>query len=434
MKKGFDSCLSRLSHGLACPKGHLVALVLLYLLLFEEYYRFVYRNYFNIMDFHCDFSPITILVGIGFFLSLLGVMFFLKPDNGRLYTLGLLVAILFCLPQIVMFQIGTTTVWGPVFSLLLLFLITTPWLRFPAIRPPKLPSRLQQWLLPAVVLLFLLPMFATFGIPSDLSVFALNGHNYEVRQATLSQGNLLTNYLQGPLCNVLLPLLIVYGLSRPRQRWYLVLLGIVLMLYLFLVNPAKTILFSIAVVLVCFLFKDCFAKAGLFVYGILALCAAAVILNLLTGNLMVESVIVRRLFFIPVLVSDAYFSFFDHAQVYLSHSFLSAFFQYPYPVEPSHLIGQMMYGRDTINCNTGIIADGFMNFGLLGSLLFVVLGACVVRLVDAADYDSRFIGLTVLLIINFLNSALFTCLLTHGGIVLILAMLFLVPRKEESSC
>ena len=131
MKKGFDSCLSRLSHGLACPKGHLVALVLLYLLLFEEYYRFVYRNYFNIMDFHCDFAPITILVGVGFFLSLLGVMFFLKPDNGRLYTLGILVAILFCLPQIVMFQIGTTTVWGPVFSLLLLFLITTPWLRFP---------------------------------------------------------------------------------------------------------------------------------------------------------------------------------------------------------------------------------------------------------------------------------------------------------------
>lgn len=434
MKKGFDSCLSRLSQGLACPKGHLVALVLLYLLLFEEYYRFVYRNYFNIMDFHCDFAPITILVGVGFFLSLLGVMFFLKPDNGRLYTLGILVAILFCLPQIVMFQIGTTTIWGPVFSLLLLFLITTPWLRFPAIRPPKLPSRLQQWLLPAVVLLFMIPMFATFGIPSDLSVFALNGHNYEVRQATLSQGNLLTNYLQGPLCNVLLPLLIVYGLSRPRQRWYLVLLGIVLMLYLFLVNPAKTILFSIAVVLVCFLFKDCFAKAGLFIYGILALCAAAVILNLLTGNLMVESVIVRRLFFIPVLVSDAYFSFFDHAQVYLSHSFLGAFFQYPYPAEPSHLIGQMMYGRDTINCNTGIIADGFMNFGLLGSLLFVVLGACVVRLIDAADYDSRFIGLTVLLIINFLNSALFTSLLTHGGIVLILAMLFLVPRKEEQPC
>jgi hypothetical protein len=47
--------------------------------------------------------------------------------------------------------------------------------------------------------------------------------------------------------------------------------------------------------------------------------------------------------------------------------------------------------------------------------------------------NARFFGLAALLVYTFLNSALLTTLLTHGGLVLLLAVCFLIPEERRAA-
>lgn len=404
----------------------------MYLLLVVEYYRFVYPYYWNLMGFALTGNALTIGIGLAMVALVVWVMFFLPGEDGALNALSMIVALLFCLPAIVMYQIGGTSLFVALYSLLFFVMLRVPLrLTVGQWRLPHFPVRWQRYILPAVCLLCLLPFPLAYGWHLDFSLFSMGEETYAAREAIASKGNLLTAYLMGPLRMVLLPMLIVYGLTDFKRNWWMAILGIMGMLFLFLLNPQKSIFFSIGVVLAMYLFKSYYAKAGFILYALLAACGLSVLLNIATGHLLAESIVIRRLFFIPVLVSDHYFTFFDGNPMYLSHSFLRGWFDYPYDMEPSKLIGYVMYNRTTTNCNTGIVADGFMNFGHIGAILFVALGALFIRCVERPMGNARFFGLLALLVFTFLNSALFTTLLTHGGLVLLLAACFLIPQKCE---
>lgn len=412
--------------------GHMAVFLAMYLLLAVEYRRFVYHYYNYMLGFDFLAAPVPILVGFFFLAVLVCVMFLLpRKDNGS-YTVSMIVAILFCLPAIVMYQFANTSIYPPLYTLLFLILLRTPLMEVKQWNLPRIPVRAQRYVLPAICLLFLLPFPLAYGFHFDLSHFAMGEHIYETRAAVSAKNNLLTAYLMGPLRVVLLPMLIVYGLMDLKHNWWMTLLGMAGLLFLFILNPQKSIFFSIAVVLVFFLFKSHYAKAGMFLYLMMAACVVAVLLNVAKGNLVAESMVLRRLLFIPVIVSDNYFTFFDGHPMYLSHSFLKQLSDYPYQVDPSHMIGSMMYNRTITNCNTGIIGDGFMNFGHLGALLFVAIGALFVKCVEAQMPNARFFGLLALLVFTFLNSALFTTMLTHGGLVLLVAGCFLIPSSRPA--
>ena len=201
--------------------------------------------------------------------------------------------------------------------------------------------------------------------------------------------------------------------------------GIVLMLYIFMVNPHKSVFISIFVILAFYFFKDYHAKAGLMVSGILGLVVACLIFSNLTGNLLPESIFVRRMFFLPVQISNEYFTFFNNNHIYLSHSILSPFFDYPYDLDPAFLMGRYIYNNPMTSCNTGVIADGYMNFGIIGAVLFSAVAAIIIRFLDALQMHHSFFGISFLFLLLFLNGALFTILLTHGGLFFILlAVLF----------
>lgn len=412
-------------------RGHAVALLLLYLLLLVEYYGFIYSNYFSLMGFDYRFNPVAFLSGLLMLAAAVAMLAAVPGDKGRLYTVGVVVAMLFCLPQIVLFQIGKAQPYGALYSLLLLFLVTTPLLRLPQARTPRLPARWLWWLLPLLAVLALIPFVKAYGLSFNLHRFSLGQDIYQARAAASARGTTATDYLLGPLTRLMLPLMLVYGLCCLRRRWWMVVLALALTLYLFFITPQKTILFSLGLVAVCFFFRNNFAKAGMLLYGLLLLCGLAVALRLATHAVMLESIVVRRLFFIPAIVQENYFTFFEHHPVCLSHSFLSGLFDYPYQLDPPHLIGQMMYNRPTTSCNTGVTGDGFMNFGHAGAFLFTAVAALLIRLVDSTGYDSRYIGLVAVLMLTFLNGALCTTLHTHGGLLLIVAFFFLVPAESR---
>ena len=414
--------------------GQMAAFAAMYVLLAVEYYRFVYINYYYLMGF--EFRPEPVAVVAGFFMLAMAMtaVFILPGEDRGSYALSMLVALLLCLPSTVMYQFGGVSVFVPLYALLFLLLLRTPLLDMGRWRLPRLPVRYQRYLLPALCLLCLLPFPLAYGLEGiDLSFFAMGEETYDVRAAVSERDTLLTAYLLGPLRMVLLPMLIVYGLTDLKRSWWMSLLGVAGLLFLFLLNPQKSIFFGIAVVLAMYLFRSYRAKAGMILYGLAAACLTAALLNVATGHLMAESIVLRRLFFIPVIVSDNYFTFFDGHPMLLSHSVLGHWVDYPYQLEPSRMIGEMMYNRAETNCNTGIVGDGFMNFGHVGAVLFVAAAALFVRCVEGQMQNARFFGLTALLVYTFLNSALLTTLLTHGGLVLLAAVCFLIPEERRAA-
>lgn len=416
--------------------GHMVAFVAMYLLLAVEYYRFVYLNYYYLMGFEFEATPVRVIVGLFMLAVLLFVMFAgeREEEGGGSYAVSMIVALLLCLPSVVMYQMGGITPFVPLYALLFLVLLRTPLLKVSRWDLPRIPVRYQRFVLPAICVLFLLPFPLAYGIDGiDLSLFAMGEETYDVRAAVSERETLLTAYLLGPLRIALLPMLVVYGLMDFRRNWWMTLLGVACLLFLFLLNPQKSIFFGLFVVLAMYAFKSYYAKAGMVLYGLVAACLTAALLNVATGHLMAESIVLRRLFFIPVIVSDNYFTFFDGHPMLLSHSVLGHWVDYPYQLEPSRMIGEMMYNRAETNCNTGIVGDGFMNFGHVGAVLFVAAAALFVRCVEGQMQNARFFGLTALLVYTFLNSALLTTLLTHGGLVLLAAVCFLIPEERRAA-
>ena len=412
----------------------MAAFAAMYVLLAVEYYRFVYINYYYLMGFEFRPEPVTVVAGFFMLAIAMAAVFILPGEDRGSYALSMLVALLLCLPSTVMYQFGGVSVFVPLYALLFLLLLRTPLLDMGRWRLPRLPVRYQRYLLPALCLLCLLPFPLAYGLEGiDLSFFAMGEETYDVRAAVSERDTLLTAYLLGPLRMVLLPMLIVYGLTDLKRSWWMSLLGVAGLLFLFLLNPQKSIFFGIAVVLAMYLFRSYRAKAGMILYGLAAACLTAALLNVATGHLMAESIVLRRLFFIPVIVSDNYFTFFDGHPMLLSHSVLGHWVDYPYQLEPSRMIGEMMYNRAETNCNTGIVGDGFMNFGHVGAVLFVAAAALFVRCVEGQMQNARFFGLTALLVYTFLNSALLTTLLTHGGLVLLAAVCFLIPEERRAA-
>ena len=413
--------------------SQMVAFLAMYVLLVVEYYRFVYLNYYYLMGFDFMLAPVPIVAGLFMLAIAVALLFLLPGEEKGSYTVSMIVAVLFCLPSIVMYQIGRITPFIPIYSLLFLALLRLPLLEVQQWRLPRIAVRYQRWILPALCCLLLLPFPLAYGLDGiDLSLFTMGEETYEVRAALASKETPLTAYLMGPMRMVLLPMVVVYGLMDLKRNWWMTLVGVAGTLFLFLLNPQKSIFFGLFVVLAMYAFKSYRAKAGMILYGLLAACLVSALLNIATGHLMAESIVLRRLFFIPAIVSDNYFTFFDGHPMLLSHSFLGQWFDYPYQLEPSRMIGEMMYNRAETNCNTGIVADGFMNFGHLGAVFFVAIAALFVRCVDGQLRNPRFFGLLALLVYTFLNSALFTSMLTHGGLMLLLAVCFLIPTNEKS--
>ncbi|MFC1998992.1 hypothetical protein ACFLVR_05080 [Chloroflexota bacterium] len=152
----------------------------------------------------------------------------------------------------------------------------------------------------------------------------------------------------------------------------------------------------------------------------------------LTGNLWLSSLFTRRTILLPAQLSFYYYDFFSNNElVYLSHSIFRGFLEYPYELNPAHLIAQTYFNLPEMGANNGITADAYMNFGLAGLAIWAVLLASILKLLDACSKRVEFkIGVAAIVMpaIVLTNSALLTSLLTHG-ILLALLIIYLLPRE-----
>jgi hypothetical protein len=277
------------------------------------------------------------------------------------------------------------------------------------------------------VVVFLI--FRYLGISFSLDLLDV----YEVRSEYIAAGIPLGGYLIPWMGKIVNP--IFFALFLRQRRWLLVALTIVVQLIIFSATGHKGYLFILPFVFALIWIiqrKNPLLYMGLGLFGVVL---AGWLLSSLADNYLVSSLFTRRTLMIPGQLSFTYYDFFSQNDlVYLSASRLGFFASYPYQIAPPYLIGGVYFGAPTMNANTGITGDAFMNFGFFGLVLWGVLLAVILRLIDTCGrhVDLR-LGVAVIAApaLSLTNSGLLTNILTHG-LWLALLLLYLLPKCKEN--
>lgn len=246
---------------------------------------------------------------------------------------------------------------------------------------------------------------------------------YLVREELKSYSVPFINYLipwQAYIINISL---FIFSLSK--RMYLLIAVSAIGQILIFGMTNFKSFLF--APVLVFFILIIGHKKKMLMYFMILS--SAGLILSyisyLMTSDIIIPAIFIRRLFFLPANLHFYYYDFFsNNPHLLLSNSLLSWIFKYPYDVRVPELIS-LTYLNSYANANAGYLADAYAHFGFTGMIIFSFILAVILRVLDSIGILLPVNISTAVITIpsmSLVNSALFTTMLTHGFILALIAI------------
>lgn len=303
--------------------------------------------------------------------------------------------------------------------------VSLPWVRI----APR-----QFWLGISIVSVFSYALiFRQYGVSVSLPAL---GSAYDVREEyrhATAGGNALPQYALHWQSKVINPLVISYGIIKRRPE--VIAVGFLGQLAIYSVSGLRAVLFSIGIlagVLFCFgrRGRTFGAKIALGSVGLVALC---IVFDSLMNSVTLSSLFVRRLILTPGLLMGQYFNFFEvNPFVFLSNSVLSPFYHYPYTRSYPFEVGMFVSGNPLSFFNAGIWPDAYANFGLIGIPAFTLILGLILWLLDSVSLGRHLwlvAGVAALPAWSLVNSGLFTAMMTHG-ILLLLVIVYLLPRTS----
>jgi hypothetical protein len=291
---------------------------------------------------------------------------------------------------------------------------------------PRL-SRRKPW---AIAILLSLAayglMFKTFGLHFRLLSFS---DVYNVRAVFEDQAPGALGYLLEWQANVINPLFILYGI-RFRRRLPL-LGGLAGDFLIYSTTGEKSVLFSvlaIAAFLLALRQKDAARTpaAGVRIgFAFAAVVAAADIIDTYGHTIAWTSLFVRRLSLVAGVNTGYYFQYFSTApRAALAYGVTGRILGRTGAIPPPQQIATAVY-HTAGNPNANLWADAYANFGHAGVVFFTLLLAAFLWFYDRAARNTDRRTATVLLVapaLSLANSALLTCLLTHGMLLALLVV------------
>lgn len=404
---------------------HLGLLVVIYYILRWSYLDFV-SVFYSYKGQQVTFDIIKSVEGF-IVLALVLLTFRYKRMSSFSYSVMSILIVLSFLPTVILYQ-NETDIRGILYSSTLL---TVSPLLFDrgniSFKFNRFSNNANKYLLLGLLVLLVIPLVVTYGLNVSSKVFLLQDI-YEVREEASEMSNMVAAYFYPLITKVVIPFSILYGIfSRTK---ILIILPTVILLYLYGVNPHKSVLFSLLVIFGLNIKKSYFGKTSLWLVVVLFVLLLGRYLTELHDVVMLESLFSRRTFFVKSILNIGYFQVFQDNHQYLSHSFLSVFFDNTLSLNPANYVGAEFYGTSRIHANNGIISTGYMNFGYFGVIGNIIVFSWVIGYMRSSNYPNLFFGLVFLFVMVFLSSGLFTILLTHGlALFLLLASLTIKNRK-----
>jgi hypothetical protein len=115
---------------------------------------------------------------------------------------------------------------------------------------------------------------------------------------------------------------------------------------------------------------------------------------------------------------------------------MSPFLNYPFDVEPPFIIGEHYFSKPEMSANNGIISDGYMNFGVIGVVIWSIILVMILKLLDSLTVNKNKYILWPLIFLgikSLIDGALLTSLWTHGFFLTILLCYFYPNEKKTNT-
>ena len=256
-----------------------------------------------------------------------------------------------------------------------------------------------------------------------------NVYQYRSEMAQASLPTLLRYFYSSS--KTILPILLLYSLKK--NDILNVFFIVIIQILNFSINGAKTVLFSTFLAIILYYIYNSF-YLRLVPFFLTILCILSLLETILFRTINIMSYVIRRVLFLPNLISSYYFDFFTKNEPdFFRQGFLRFFgIKSPYD-EIDHLIGEVYFGNKAMGANNGLISDAITNFGIIGIIIMPILLIIILRLIDKCAYgiDKKlYIVLSVLYAFMIISSFITTILLTHG-LLFMAIILLLIPRNNK---
>ncbi len=403
-------------------------LIVLYFILILSF-AFVGKDLyvFQKIGFDYKFNWIKFLISFGTICGLV-ILFTIFNIKEFLYSILILVLVFFTLPSAILYIFIKNIDYRIFLSHTLLFLFTL-FIGMIKVKPALFRIRIKTsyQLLFVLVILGMIPFIYIYLPHINLNNILLK-EIYETRAIKLTiSNNMYINYTYSWFSKVIIPIVLVLGIYF-RHRMTIVI-SILCMLFLFLVGAHKVVFAGIFAVLILYKF-DYYKKSNYILKVIITIGTLALFLSLVFDNNYLMTMSIRRIMFLPALLDTLYFDMFNNQYLLWSESFPGLFMNYPFELSHSYVIGEKYFGSQIWGANNGIISDGFMNFGMIGVIINILIFAIFFSVLNQLNINQRFFGVYFLLIISILSSSLLTVLLSHGGIVLLLISITILKNSK----
>ena len=408
-------------------------LLLLLMVVLELYYHFLIVPEYAHLGFRSDFNGLNFLISKIALLALFLLSWLFYNRSQFLYTIYLLLIFFFYIPNAILFAFG-----GGEFAPFLSNLFFVSSFLLSVYIPIRLPvfnkiTGYSSWILIGFSLLLLLPIVYTYRSSINLNTMLLKDI-YETREVFSEKLSGLVNYFYHISVKTILPISLIFFMIRKKPVF--IALYFFILLYLFVISGNKFVYFT-SIILVYFYYvgKDYAAKIQYFFLFAFLLFLIFPLLDY--GFIKAEKPIlagtfVNRFLFIPALLTQWYFDFFDGKPFYFAEShFFNQFVKSPYDMPVGFLISKTYLNTTDAYANNGIVSDGFMNLGYWGVGLFSLIFSALFAVFNSLKLHAGYYGLFFSYIYMILSAPLLSCFITGGILLFIFLAIFILREKDQ---
>lgn len=408
----------------------ILSLVLINFIL-ELYYANYICTKFQYTGFYLDYNFFKYLQSKIWLLFLFLLSIILNKKSEFISAIYLILILLVYIPGSIIFAYSNGSTYLFYSTMTFLFIVAAISHIYIKIKSIKLNQIIIYYLLLLFTILLIIPIIIDFKFNINTSVLKLDDI-YEVRNVLKDNISVISSYTFWWLAKVVLPVLLIYGLSNKKKL--AIIMSIAILVYLFLISGHKSVYFTPVLILFYYLLSDNYNKK--MYYTFFAIIAFLVLINIpdyYLGHSLFKSMFVRRLFFVPALNNEYYFDYFNNNHVHLSNSIFSNFIDYPFKEAPEYLIGREYYNKPEMSANTGLVANGYMDFGFFGVIIYATIFSVFLAILNSIKLNHKYFGLIVFYIFIFRGSPFLTTILTHGFWIVLLLAFTLFNEESKGS-
>ncbi len=260
---------------------------------------------------------------------------------------------------------------------------------------------------------------------------------YDIRYAYRDQKNaasFISNYGLLWLAKVIVPLFWGWGLYKKSK--IIIVLSLITQIGLFAISAHKSFLFGLVFIYFVYWISIRPHSGMWFLRAIVGFTVFSSILFYLVEIDIFVSIIVRRVFIVPGMLSGFFLEFYSNNPLALyANNFLSDVFNTVYNTSPAFTVGKAYFGRVETSANVNFWGDAFGNMGYLGLIIITLLLNIILIMINALSNGKNKISCLSLFAVSFwtiTETSLTTTLVSHG-LGLALLLVFLLNKEKDNT-